>query len=187
MSSAIDQLIRAADAGDGAAANELFAGLYQELHAMAERQLRRTGGGLTLGTTTLLHEAYLDLADDHSSSFPDRGRFFAYASRVMRSLIIDYARRRRAKKRGGEFHITLSGGEDVADHQAAPAAQLERLSHALDTLGEVDRALAELVDLRFFCGFSLVEIAALRGVSDRTVQRDWRKARLILHGLLQEP
>lgn len=187
MSAATDQLIRAADAGDGAAAKALFAALYQELHALAERQLRRTGTGLTLGTTTLLHEAYLDLANDRAASFPDRGRFLAYASRVMRSLIIDYARRRRAKKRGGEFHITLSGGEDVADQRVAPSAQLERLSDALDTLGEVDRALAELVDLHFFCGFSLVEIAALRDVSDRTVQREWRKARLILHGLLQEP
>jgi RNA polymerase sigma factor (TIGR02999 family) len=187
LSKAIDQLIRAADNGDGAAAKQLFAALYQELHALAERQLRRSGPGITLGTTTLLHEAYLDLVNRGSASFPDRARFLAYASRVMRSLIIDYVRRRRAKKRGGEFHITLAGGEDVADPRSAAASQVDRLGDALDTLAEVDRDLAELVDLHFFCGFSLVDIAALRGVSDRTVQRDWRKARLVLHGLLQEP
>jgi RNA polymerase sigma factor (TIGR02999 family) len=187
LSAAIDQLIFAADGGDGAAARELFAALYQELHALAERHLRRSGAGITLGTTTLLHEAYLDLAGRASARFPDRARFLAYASRVMRTLILDYVRRRRAKKRGGEFHITLSGGEDVVDQRSAASAQLDRLDDALDTLADVDRDLAELVDLHFFCGFSLVDIAALRGVSDRTVQRDWRKARLVLHGLMEEP
>jgi RNA polymerase sigma factor (TIGR02999 family) len=186
VSQALDQLIRAADDGDGAAAKQLFAALYQELHALAERQLRRSGG-LTLGTTTLLHEAYLYFAGHEAIRFPDRARFLAYASRVMRSLIIDYVRRRRAQKRGGEFHITLSGGEDLVDQRDATSGRLDRLSDALDTLAEVDRHLAELVDLHFFCGFSLVDIAGLRGVSDRTVQRDWRKARLVLHGLLQEP
>lgn len=186
MSAAIDQLIRAADAGDGSAAKELFAALYQELHRLAERQLRRSGPELTLGTTTLLHEAYLDLADHSAIRFPDRSRFLAYASRVMRSLIIDYSRRQRAKKRGGEFHLTLSGPEDLPADRPPDTEDLERLSEALETLGEVDRALAQLVDLHFFCGFSLIEIAGLRGVSDRTVQRDWRKAKLVLHGLLQE-
>lgn len=187
MNATIDELIRTADAGDGAAARELFAALYRELHALAERQLRQSGTGLTLGTTTLLHEAYLSIAGHEALSFPDRPRFLAYASRAMRGLIIDYARRRRAKKRGGEFHITLAGHEDVADDRLGDSASLERLSEALDSLAEVDRALAELVDLHFFCGFSLVEIAALRVVSDRTVQRDWRKARLLLHRTLHAP
>jgi RNA polymerase sigma factor (TIGR02999 family) len=188
VSAAIGQLIRAADDGDGVAATQLFAALYEELHALAERHLRRSGTGLTLGTTTLLHEAYLDLVGHEDVRFPDRARFLAYASRVMRSLIIDYVRRRRAKKRGWEFHLTVpGGGQEVMDQRSAASAQLDRLSDALDTLGEVDRELAELVDLHFFCGFSLVDIAAMRGVSDRTVQRDWRKARLVLHGLLKEP
>ncbi len=187
MSAAIDQLIRAADSGDGSAAKELFAGLYQELHRLAERQLRRSGAELTLGTTTLLHEAYLDFAGHSGVRFPDRPRFLAYASRVMRSLIFDYSRRLRAQKRGGEFHLTRSGPEELPANVTNESADLERLSEALETLGEVDRALAELVDLHFFCGFSLVEIAGLRGVSDRTVQRDWRKAKLVLHDLLQEP
>ena len=104
----------------------------------------------------------------------------------MRGLTIDYARRRRATKRGGEFHITSSNGSEGAGDDRAAAAPLEELALALDTLGEVDPILAQLVDLRFFCGFSLVEIAQLRGVSERTVQRDWRKARLLLHHALQE-
>jgi RNA polymerase sigma factor (TIGR02999 family) len=187
VSAAIDRLIRMADAGDGRAAKELFAALYQELHAIADRQLRRSGSDLTLGTTTLLHEAYLDIAGREGTHFPDRGRFLAYAARAMRGLVIDYSRRRRARKRGGEFHITQAGDEDFADVGAVRPEELERLAEALETLGEVDRALAELVDLHFFCGFSLIEIAGLRGVSDRTVQRDWRTARLLLHRTLQEP
>ena len=104
----------------------------------------------------------------------------------MRGLIIDYVRGRRAKKRGGEFHITLSGADRAAPQDAATSVPLERLGEALDTLAEVDPLLAELVDLHFFSGFPLVEIATLRGVSDRTVQRDWRRARLLLYRTLRE-
>ena len=182
---AIGALIRTADAGDESAAAALFAALYDELHGLAERQLRRGGGHLTLGTTTLLHEAYLNLADREAARFPDRGRFLAYASRAMRGLVVDYARRRQAKKRGGEFHITSSGDAPAPPGEDASPDSLERLSVALDTLTGLAPALAELVDLHFFSGFSLVEIAELRGVSDRTVQRDWRKARLLLHRLLR--
>jgi RNA polymerase sigma factor (TIGR02999 family) len=186
LSAAIGELIRTADAGDGAAANQLFAALYQELHAMAERQLRRWGPDLTLGTTTLLHEAYLNIAARDGVAFPDRARFFAYASRAMRGLVIDYARRKQAKKRGGEFHITLSGADRAADDGAGASVPLDRLGEALETLSEVDPGLATLVDLHFFCGFSLVEIAGMREVSERTVQRDWRKARLLLYRRLEE-
>ena len=118
--------------------------------------------------------------------FVDRAHFLAYASRAMRGLMIDYVRRRRAQKRGGEFQIT-SEADEVAAGGGVEAERLEHLGAALDALGEVDAELAQLVDLRFFCGFSLVEIAGIRGVSERTVQRDWRKARLLLHRTLQEP
>jgi RNA polymerase sigma factor (TIGR02999 family) len=182
----IGELIRTAQAGDGAAGDELFAALYRELHAVAERQLRRGGADLTLGTTTLLHEAYLNISAREGVRFADRAHFLAYAARAMRGLMIDYARRRRAKKRGGEFHITSSGADGASDGHA-PAEPLEELAAALDTLGAVDPLLAQLVDLHFFCGFSLVELAELRGVSERTVQRDWRKARLLLHRTMQDP
>ncbi len=187
VSAAIGELIRTASAGDGAAASELFAALYRELHAIAERQLRQGGAELTLGTTTLLHEAYLNVAAREGMRFSSRAQFLSYASRAMRGLLIDYVRRRRAKKRGSEFQL-VPEVEPASRGGDAPAAEpLERLADALDTLADVDPALVQLVDLHFFCGFSFGEIAALREVSERTVQRDWRKARLLLHRTLQEP
>jgi RNA polymerase sigma factor (TIGR02999 family) len=182
----IGQLIRTADAGDGAAATQLFAALYRELHAIAERQLHQGGGELTLGTTTLLHEAYLNISQREGLQFATRGQFLAYAARAMRGLTVDYARRRRTKKRGGEFHLT-SGTHLVPDEDSMSAEELEPLAAALDTLAEADPELAQLVDLHFFCGFSFVELAGLRGVSERTIQRAWRKARLLLHRTLQQP
>lgn len=159
---------------------DLFALLYRELHSLAERQLNRQGRGMTLGTTTLLHELYLNMADRNQVHFPDRARFLGYASRAMRGLIVDYARRRSATKRGGEFHL-VSLEPDHAPAGTSEGHDLGDLSEAIDQLATVDPVLAELVDLHFFCGLSFVEIAALRGVSDRTVQRDWQKARLVLH------
>jgi hypothetical protein len=160
-----------------------FSALYEELHRMARRELARRGHGVTLGATTLLHEAYLDMSARDSAAFPDRARFMAYASRVMRGLIIDYARSRHAQKRGGLFEITSIGDDVVA---AVPDdKELTRISDALDELASVDAALAQVVDLKFFCGFTFSEIAAMRQVSERTVQRDWEKARIYLHQALQ--
>jgi RNA polymerase sigma factor (TIGR02999 family) len=183
----IRELIGGADAGNALALEQLFAALYDELHRLAELQLARGASGLSLGTTTLLHEAYLNLAGRDGVRFPDRGRFMSYAARAMRGLVIDYARRRRARKRGGgTFEITLTGDAVSPDPAGSggDAPELERLSDALDELTEVEPALAQLVDLHFFCGFSLPEIAAMRGVSTRTAQRDWQKARLFLHRIL---
>jgi RNA polymerase sigma factor (TIGR02999 family) len=179
----IADLIASSDGGDPAAAEALFAALYRELHQLARRQLARDGGQLSLGATTLLHEAYLDMSGRSGPRFPDQARFMGYAARVMRSLIVDHARQRRALKRGGAFEITaLETGVDVA---AAPVGELEALSAALDHLAAVDPRLALVVDLKFFCGFSFVEIAAMQGVTDRTVQRDWDKARVFLLGALR--
>lgn len=175
--STIAALITASERGDPEAVSALFDRLYRELHRVAARQLRAGGSGSTLSPTTLLHECYLDLAKS-DASFPDHPRFIAYSARVMRGLIIDAIRERRAIKRGGEFHITALE-TDVGE--AVPASETMRLGDALDQLATVDAALAELVELKFFCGFSFTEIAAMRGVSERTVQRDWRKARLLLH------
>lgn len=180
----LDALIRRADQTDREAIDKLFAVLYAELHRIAEHNLRRAGSALTLGTTTLLHEAYLNIAGRENVAFAERSRFLAYASRAMRGLIIDYARSRRAKKRGREFEITLGTDEAPSGQSMQEAAELERLGEALDELGEFEPALAELVDLHFFCGFSFAEIAGLRQVSERTVGRDWRKARLLLHQAL---
>jgi RNA polymerase sigma factor (TIGR02999 family) len=177
------ELLLRADQADAQAADELFGLLYGELRRLAECHLHRGGGNLTLGTTTLLHDAYLSMTGTRNASFPDRARFFAYASRAMRGLVVDYARRRRAKKRGRDFEITLV--EDQVSNE--PAGQdLDTLNDALGQLGVVDPALAELVDLHFFGGFTFGEIAALRNVSERTVQRDWKKAKLFLHRALRE-
>jgi len=175
----ISALIASAENGDRAAAGALFAALYAELHRMSKRELARRGGNLALGATTLLHEAYLDISSREGLVFPDRARFMSYAARVMRGLIIDHVRGRHAQKRGGLFEITALDTA-VAD-QVANEQELQQISDALDELATVDGALAEVVDLKFFCGFSFAEIAAIRGVSERTVQRQWEKARIYLH------
>ena len=166
----------------GAAGPEWFAELYDELHRLAARQLRRHGGA-TLGATTLLHEAYVDMSG-RTAAFPDRAHFFAYAARAMRGLVIDYARERHAQKRGGLFHLTALDTE-LGDALPDPD-RLSAISDGLDELARVDPALAELVDLKFFCGFTFADIAGQRGVSERTVQRDWQKARLFLHDALAD-
>jgi RNA polymerase sigma factor (TIGR02999 family) len=183
MDTELTALLAAADNGDDTAAQAAFALLYQELHRLAQRELARRGPHLTLGATTLLHEAYLDLAGRHGPTFPDRARFMGYAAKAMRGLIVDYVRRRQALKRGGHFEITAIE-TDVAE-PSAPAG-LEPLSEALEALAAVDPRLAEVVDLKFFCGFTFVEIGAMHQVSERTVQRDWEKARLFLHQTLRD-
>jgi RNA polymerase sigma factor (TIGR02999 family) len=182
--SSLSSLIASVERGDRLAADALFATLYSELHRLSERQLARSGGGVTIGTTTLLREAYLDISRRESAVFPDRGRFMACAACVMRGLIIDYARRRQAQKRGGRFEITSLSGE--AADPLADGAKLVRVSEALDELAELEPELAQLVALRFFCGFSFSEIAALRGVSERTVSCHWDKARIYLHRYLRD-
>jgi RNA polymerase sigma factor (TIGR02999 family) len=174
----ISSLIEKADQGDPVAAEALFTALYAELHRLSRRELARHVGPLTISATTLLHEAYLDMAERTGVSFPDRARFMGYAARVMRGLIIDYARNRRALKRGGSFEMT-SLTDAVAGH-LVDDKRLAELSDALDELAKIDARLAEVVDLRFFCGFSLAEIAAMRHVSERTIQRQWEKARIYL-------
>ena len=175
-------LVQRAEGGDPAAGDALFASLYNELYRLAQGHLRRSGGNLTMGATTLLHEAYLDLNARAHLVFPDQLHFLKYASRAMRGLVIDYVRNRRAQKRGGNLMFTTVDEEKVVSAENADA--LEALGRALDELAAIDPGLAELVDLKFFCGFSFVEIAALRGVSDRTVQRDWAKARVLLQDAL---
>ena len=180
----ITALLKSAELGERGAADALFAALYQELHRMARRELAKRGAGVTLGATTLLHDAYLNISGREGTSFPDRNRFMGYASRVMRGIIIDYARARQAQKRGGEFEITSIRTDVPA--ASSNAAELSRMSDALDELAKLDERLARVVDLKFFCGFSFVDIAAMFGVSERTVQRDWEKARIYLHSVLQD-
>ncbi len=175
-------LQQGAQTGTGSQSEQLFASLYAELRQLAERQLRHNAG-VTLSPTTLLHETYLGLSE-REVAFPDRARFMGYAARAMRGLIIDFVRERRALKRGGEFHITQLDSQIIDNH--ADEHELSLLSQALDELASRDERLAEVVDLKYFCGFSFAEIAALRNTSERTVQRDWEKARLILYRELKD-
>ena len=167
------------ESGDTAAADALFTELYSELHRMAKRELARRGSPASLSVTTLLHEAYLDISGRDGASFPDQARFMGYAAKVMRGIIIDYARNRRALKRGGEFEITSIEEDDFVD--PADFNQLSSISDALDQLAKVEPELAEVIDLRFFCGFTFAEIASMQRLSERTVQRRWEKARIYLH------
>jgi RNA polymerase sigma factor (TIGR02999 family) len=155
----------------------LFSTLYSELHRLARRQLAGQFIPARFGATTLLHEAYLNMAK--GASFPDRARFMAYASRVMRGLIIDHARARNSAKKGGHYHITAV----TLDNLASPidARELALINDALEELTTVEPELATLVDLKFFCGFSFAEIGEMQMTSERTVQRKWEKARIYLH------
>jgi RNA polymerase sigma factor (TIGR02999 family) len=155
----------------------LFSTLYSELHRLARRQLAGQFIPGRLGATTLLHEAYLNMAK--GASFPDRPHFMAYAARVMRGLIIDHARARNSAKKGGRYHITAI----TLDNLASPvdARELALINDALEELTLLEPELATLVDLKFFCGFSFSEIGAMQMISERTVQRKWEKARIYLY------
>ena len=156
----------------------LFARFYDELHRIARREVARSGPNPAAGATTLVHEAYLDMAGRGGLDFPDRQRFLAYAARAMRAQVIDRVRARGALKRGGGLHVTALDTQ-VAEDVAEPE-QLADIGAALDELAALEPELANVVDLKFFCGFGMAEIASLQGVSERTVQRRWEKARLLL-------
>jgi RNA polymerase sigma factor (TIGR02999 family) len=155
----LEQLVQSAEQGGPSSREQLFIALYHELHRVAQRELRR-GAFVTMSPTTLLHETYLNLAGRQTGAFPDRARFLAYAARAMRGLLIDYMRSRHAQKRGGAFEITSLPTEVPA--AASADAELEGIGEALNVLGEVEPRLAQIVDLKFFCGFSFAEIAVLQ-------------------------
>lgn len=179
----LSTLVARAQTGDAGATDQLFTTLYQQLHRMARREAARLGPHAALGTTTLLHEAYLDISKRDALAFPNEAHFMAYAARAMRGLVIDRVRERQAQKRGGGLDITSLDTEH-ADQCAQPEL-LSDIGDALDDLARLEPALAQVVDLKFFCGFSMAEIAALTGSSERSVQRQWEKARLLLYRAMQ--
>lgn len=179
----LEPLIQSAERGDRSSREQLFTLLYDRLHQLAQRELRR-GLFVTMSPTTLLHETYLNLSHGREGIFPDRARFLAYASRAMRGLLIDYLRSRQAQKRGGGFEITSLPTELPAGADAG--AELDGIGEALNLLAEIEPRLAQVVDLKFFCGFSFAEIAQLLQISERTAQRDWDKARIMLQRYLSE-
>ena len=166
------------------AGDKLFDSLYQELRALARRQIRRRGYNGTLDTGALIHEAYLKLADNPRTRVRDRGHFLALASRVMRQVVVDYTRRRRTEKRGGGMLEALP--ESIADPAGRGADDLLALNEALERLDALDPRLAKLVDMRFFGGMSLEEAAQVLEISVATVKRDWLKARAFLYSRIAQ-
>ncbi|HEX6199049.1 MAG TPA: sigma-70 family RNA polymerase sigma factor [Thermoanaerobaculia bacterium] len=173
------RLLRRVGAGDREAFDRLFPLVYDELERIASRQLRREHGERTLLTQGLVHEAYLRMADQQAPEWQDRAHFFAIAARVMRQVLVDYARRRQAAKRGGDWQQVTLGGADPAFEVALE--EVLSLDSALDRLEALEPRLRQVVECRFFAGMEETEIAAALGVSTRTVQRDWVKARAWLH------
>ena len=175
MEQSLSALMNAAERGEPAAAESLFTALYAELHRIAKRELARNGWGVSLGATSLLHEAYLDLSKHDPDRFPDQQRFMGYAARVMRGLIIDYARSRQAQKRGGQFQLTTIN-TDVAE-SVADGAELTALGAALEELAAVDTAAG-----RHRGPEVLLRVHGARDrrheadVPTRTVERSWQKA-----------
>lgn len=174
----------AAREGDRGALDRVLATLYQELHSMARRQLAGQHGQ-TLDATALVHEAYLKLIGRREARFDDRAHFFAYAASAMRSVVVDYARQRMAQKRGGDLHRVTDLPEDLEGGLRLDEEMLG-LDTALTRLAAVDQRLAHVVELRYFAGLSEVEIAELLERSERSIRRDWQKARLFLLASLRD-
>jgi RNA polymerase sigma factor (TIGR02999 family) len=178
----VTEILRRATAGDRTALDQVFPLVYRELQRLARRQLAGQPSGRTLTTTVLIHEVYLRLVDQQGARFADRAHFFAYAARVMRAVLVDHARSRSARKRGGDWTpVVLDERSLVVEEQAD---LILAVHEALVQLAEEDARLAHLVECRFFGGMSDEEVAEALGVSDRTVRRDWIKARTWLHSRL---
>lgn len=175
----ITELIERANQGDQDALKRLFSELYSELHEMARSRVRRHAPITVLDTTALLHESYLRLVKVGALSVSNRAHFLAYAARVMRSIIVDFARQRLAKRRGGGA-VELPLDTEAGDQASSPEADVVRVHDALEQLAAADERLVRLVEMRYFGGLTEGEIAQALGVSERTVQRDWEKARLLL-------
>lgn len=179
----LTELIDRVAAGDPAARDELFATAYPELRQLARSRLRGGGRSTMLQTTALVHESFLRLRGAGELRFTDRQAFFGYASRVMHSVIVDTVRERQAERRGGQADkLTLDTG--VADALPAGAAEILHVHEALRALEGSEPRLAQVVEMRYFGGFTELEIATALGLTERTVRRDWDKARLLLMAML---
>ena len=177
--------LASARSGDRAALDRVLATLYQELHTMARRQLS-VQHGYTLDATALVHESYLKLlGSTGTAKFEDRAHFFAYAASSMRSVVVDYARSRLARKRGGDLKRVADIPEEVEGNLRLDEDMLA-LNDALEKLAAADERLAQVVEMRYFAGLSELEIAELLQRSERSIRRDWQKARMFLLSAMQD-
>jgi RNA polymerase sigma factor (TIGR02999 family) len=179
----VTALLELAHRGDVQAHNELFEHVYAELSRLARQKLARERTFTDLNAASLVHEAYLSLTRREKLPGENRRMFFAYAAGVMRSVIIDYVRKRSAHKRGrSDLHVTLTSSDP---EDAAPSPDVEALNTALQQLAQIDRRAHEIVEMRYFGGLSIDEIADVLEFSAPTVKRDWQKARAFLYKALQ--
>ncbi len=180
----LGQLIQRAQAGDAGALEQLFAVTYDDLKILARARLRASPKMTVLDTTALVNESYLRLAQSGRLRPQDRAHFVRYAARAMRSVVVDFVRRRAAERRGGDqVRVELTTG--VIDTTAEGEDEILKVHEALEQLREMDARAVSVVEMRYFAGMSEVEIAAALGVTERTVRRDWEKARLLLAEALQ--
>ncbi|HJV72279.1 ECF-type sigma factor [Ideonella sp.] len=180
------QLLQRSAQGDGGALRELYAQLYPEIKRVARARLAQQGGVPSLDTTALVHEGFLRIAQQQGIEGAARGQFFAYVGKVLRSVVIDHVRNEGRDKRGGDMvMVTMSAAQDQPAAVSAPA-DLVAIDQALTRMRDIDPALYELVEMQAFAGVSADEVAALRGVSSRTVNRELAKARGLLQALLGE-
>ena len=179
----VSLLLAAANAGDRDAGDRAFALVYGDLRMLARRQVQRAASGP--GATSLVHEVYLRLVGPAAMSVNDREHFFALAARAMRQLVVDHARHNSRAKRGGG--VAADDLDGISAHVAAPdnASRLLELDQALERLAALDPHLVRLVEMRYFAGLELSEIAEVTGRSERSLKRDWRRARVVLHATLE--
>ena len=186
----LTQLLQRVAQGERGALDQVFALLYPELRKIARARLRSQGGVAHLDTTALVHESFLRLVDASELVLNDRKHFFTYAAKTMRNIIIDFAREHFAERRGGGQAAlqldTVLANEVAGSHGNMGDAALIRINDALLALEAVDPELAQVVEMRYFAGYSEVEVAGLLGSSERTVRRQWEKARAYLLVSLQE-
>ena len=179
----LTSLLAAAHDGDKQAAGKAFSLLYDDLCRLARARLRQHQDFTLLDTSSLVHESYLKLIGLEALQVEDRRHFFTYAATVMRSVIVDFARARSAERRGGDAeHLVLDTA--LSDKIGAPEDDVLRVHEALEVLAKADGNLAQIVEMRYFGGLTEPEIAEALGVSERTVRRNWEKARLLLTAAL---
>lgn len=185
MDQDITLLLRDAAGGNRQAADQVVALLYADLQRLARSRLRRSADVTALDTTSLVHESYLRLVRGEGPDFADRRHFLAYASQVMRSIVVDMLRSKRAQRNGGgAWRVTFS--TEIGDSLARHEDEVLRVHEALEELAVNEPRLAQVVQMRYFGGLSEGEIADCLNVTERTVQRDWQKARLYLSLALQQ-
>lgn len=175
----LTDLLGRAQRGDKAAIDQLYAELYRDLRDVAHQRVRQMDFHGAVGTTALVNESYMRLVNAKRLSVTDRAHFLNYASHTMRSIIVDMARARQSERySGGALHVTLN--TQVGENVAADESQVIAIHDALDDLARVDERLARVVEMRYFAGLTEAEIAESLGVTERTVRRDWEKARMLL-------